>query len=75
MPMLRRRRRRRSLVPADKQKALLVEGPTALPAPLFAPDGGTARCKVAVDEQGKIAEPNSGIASTLRGRAVVSISI
>jgi hypothetical protein len=47
-------------VPADKQKALLVEGPTSLPAPLFAPEGGTARCKVVVDEQGKVAELNSG---------------
>jgi hypothetical protein len=47
-------------VPADKQKALLVEGPTSLPAPLFAPDGGTARCKVVVDGEGKIAELHSG---------------
>jgi len=47
-------------VPGDKQKALLVEGPTALPAPLWQPTGGAARCKVVVDEQGKIAELNSG---------------
>jgi len=47
-------------VPADKQRALLVEGPTALTAPLWEPSGGTARCKVVIDEHGKIAELNSG---------------
>jgi hypothetical protein len=47
-------------VPADKQRALLVEGPTVLPAPLWEPAGGAARCKVVIDEEGKIAELNSG---------------
>jgi hypothetical protein len=47
-------------VPADKQQALLKEGPTVLPAPLWEPTGGTAKCKVVIDEQGKIAELNSG---------------
>ncbi len=47
-------------VPADKQSALLVEGPIVLPAPLWEPTGGTARCKVVIDEEGKIAELNSG---------------
>jgi len=47
-------------VPADKQRALLVEGPTVLTAPLWEPSGGTARCKVVIDEEGKIAELNSG---------------
>ena len=47
-------------VPADKQKALLVEGPSVLTAPLWDPAGGTARCKVVVDEGGKIAELDSG---------------
>jgi hypothetical protein len=47
-------------VPADKQLALLVEGPSVLTAPLFEPAGGTARCKVVIDEEGKIAELNSG---------------
>jgi hypothetical protein len=47
-------------VPADKQRALLVEGPTVLPAPLWEPSGGTARCKVVIDEEGKIAELDSG---------------
>lgn len=47
-------------VPADKQAALLSEGSTTLPAPLWEPTGGTARCKVVIDEEGKIAELNSG---------------
>jgi hypothetical protein len=47
-------------VAADKQRALLVEGPTVLTAPLWEPTGGTVRCKVVIDEQGKIAELASG---------------
>jgi hypothetical protein len=47
-------------VSADKQRALLVEGPTVLTAPLWEPAGGTARCKVVIDEEGKIAELDSG---------------
>jgi hypothetical protein len=47
-------------VSADKQRALLIEGPTVLPAPLWEPAGGTARCKVLIDEDGKIAELHSG---------------
>jgi hypothetical protein len=47
-------------VPADKQRALLIEGPTVLTAPLWEPAGGTARCKVVIDEEGKIAELHSG---------------
>ncbi len=47
-------------VPAEKQRALLVAGPTALPAPLWEPTGGTVRCKVVIDEAGKIAELDSG---------------
>jgi len=47
-------------VPADKLRALLTEGPSVLPAPLWEPGGGTARCKVVIDEEGKIAELNSG---------------
>ncbi len=47
-------------VPADKQRALLVAGPTVLPAPLWEPTGGTVHCKVVIDEEGKIAELNSG---------------
>ena len=47
-------------VPADKQRALLIEGPTVLTAPLWEPAGGTARCKVVIDDEGKIAELHSG---------------
>ena len=47
-------------VPADKQRALLIEGPTVLTAPLWEPAGGTASCKVVIDEEGKIGELHSG---------------
>lgn len=47
-------------VPADKQRALLVDGSTVLGAPLWEPAGGTAHCKVVIDEEGKIAELDSG---------------
>lgn len=47
-------------VPSDKQRALMIEGPTVLGAPLWEPSGGTARCKIVIDEEGKIAELNSG---------------
>ena len=47
-------------VPADKQRALLVDGPTNLPAPLWEPAGGTVHCKVLIDEEGKIHELRSG---------------
>jgi len=47
-------------VPADKQRALLIEGPTQLTAPLWEPAGGTVRCKVVIDEEGKVAELNTG---------------
>lgn len=47
-------------VPADKQRVLLVEGPSVLTAPLWEPAGGTARCKVVIDAEGKIAELDSG---------------
>jgi hypothetical protein len=47
-------------VPADKQRALLIDGPTTLPAPLWDPSGETVHCKVAIDPEGKIAELNSG---------------
>jgi hypothetical protein len=47
-------------VPADKQRALLIEGPTKFGAPLWEPSGGTTRCKVVIDEEGKIAELASG---------------
>jgi hypothetical protein len=46
-------------VPADKQRALLIGGPPALTAPLFEPEGGTARCKVSISE-GKVSELDTG---------------
>ena len=47
-------------VPADKQRALLIEGETVRPAPLWEPAGGTVRCKVLIDEEGKISELDTG---------------
>jgi len=46
-------------VAAEKQCGLLVEGPTVLPAPLWEPAGGTVRCKVVIDQAGKIADLQS----------------
>ena len=48
-------------VAADKQKVLLIEGAATQPAPLWAPGGGTAKCKVVIDEKGKIAELATGV--------------
>ena len=48
-------------VAADKQRALLIEGPAVLNAPLWQPAGGTARCKVLIDEEGKISELQTGV--------------
>lgn len=47
-------------VAADKQRALLTEGPTVLPAPLWEPKGGTIRCKVIIGKDGKISELETG---------------
>ena len=47
-------------VAAEKQRALMTEGPTVQPAPLWAPAGGTARCKVIIDKDGKISELLTG---------------
>jgi hypothetical protein len=46
-------------VPADKQRALLIEGPAVLTAPLWEPTGGTVRCKVVISE-GKVSELDTG---------------
>ena len=48
-------------VAADKQRALLVEGPTVLEAPLWQPAGGTVRCKVVIDGEGKISDLQTGV--------------
>jgi hypothetical protein len=47
-------------VAADKERALLVEGATVQPAPLWEPTGGTVRCKVVINPQGKIDELDTG---------------
>ena len=47
-------------VAADKQRALLVEGPTVQPAPLWEPAGGTASCKVVIGPEGKISSLETG---------------
>jgi hypothetical protein len=46
-------------VAADKQSALLMEGSPVQPAPLWEPEGGTVRCKVVIDPEGKISELES----------------
>jgi len=46
-------------VPADKQRALLIEGPAVLPAPLWEPEGGTTSCKVFITD-GKVSELDTG---------------
>jgi hypothetical protein len=48
-------------VAAEKQRALLTEGPTVQPAPLWAPAGGTVRCKVLIDTEGRISELQTGV--------------
>ncbi len=48
-------------VPAEKQSALLIKGQTVHAAPLWAPQGGTAKCKVLIDEEGKISELQTGV--------------
>ena len=46
-------------VPADKERALLIEGPTTLPAPLWEPSGGTVHCRVVISD-GKVSELDTG---------------
>jgi hypothetical protein len=47
-------------VPAEKQAALKTAGPTSVPAPFWAPEGGLAKCKVIIDEKGAISELETG---------------
>ncbi|HUI57492.1 MAG TPA: hypothetical protein VLY04_21090 [Bryobacteraceae bacterium] len=47
-------------VAAEKQKALLIEGPTVQTAPLWEPTGGTARCSVVIGTDGKISDLETG---------------
>ena len=48
-------------VAADKQRALLIEGPTVLSAPLWAPAGGTVSCKLVIDTEGKVSQLETGL--------------
>lgn len=48
-------------VPADKQRAFLIEGPTVQTAPLWEPEGGTVSCKVIIDPEGKISDLETGM--------------
>ncbi len=47
-------------VPAEKQRASLIEGPTVQTAPLWEPAGETVRCKVIINPEGKISELETG---------------
>ena len=47
-------------VAADKQRASLIEGPAILLAPLWEPAGGTARCKLIINPDGRIGELETG---------------
>jgi hypothetical protein len=47
-------------VPAEKQRALLIEGSPVQTAPLWEPAGGTIRCKAIIDPEGKISELETG---------------
>jgi hypothetical protein len=47
-------------VAANVQRALLIEGSTVQPAPLWEPAGGTVSCKVVIDQEGKISTLESG---------------
>jgi hypothetical protein len=47
-------------VPAEKQKALLIEGPTVQTAPLWDSAGETVHCKVVIGTDGKIADLDTG---------------
>jgi hypothetical protein len=48
-------------VPADKQSASLIEGPTVQPAPLWDPAGRTVRCKVLISPEGKVSDLETGM--------------
>lgn len=47
-------------VPAAKQKASLIAGPTVQTAPLWDPTGATVSCKVIINGEGKISELETG---------------
>jgi hypothetical protein len=47
-------------VPADKQRAFLIAGPTVQTAPLWNPAGETVSCKVVIGTDGKISDLETG---------------
>lgn len=47
-------------VAADRQRALLIEGPPVQTAPLWDPKGGTVNCRVTIGPDGKIAQLDTG---------------
>ena len=47
-------------VPAEKERAALIEGQTVQQAPLWQPAGGTAKCKVVIGTDGKISDLETG---------------
>jgi hypothetical protein len=47
-------------VTGDKQRALLIEGSTVQPAPLWEPKGRTLQCKVVIDQEGKVSDLETG---------------
>lgn len=47
-------------VDADKQRAFLIAGSPVQTAPLWEPAGGTVRCKVIINPEGKITELETG---------------
>jgi len=47
-------------VPPEKERAALIEGPAALPAPLWNPAGGTVSCKLIINQEGKVSELQTG---------------
>jgi len=48
-------------IPAEKQRALMIDGPIVQPAPLWEPAGGTVRCKVIIGKEGKISSLETGM--------------
>lgn len=48
-------------VDGEKQRASLLAGATVLTAPLWEPAGGTVRCPVVIDSEGKISELGTGM--------------
>ncbi len=47
-------------VPAEKQRAALLEGPTTLTAPLWEPAGRKISCKVVIDAKGEVSALETG---------------